>query len=628
MLFIKNTSFYLKNTSLYLRRLVLLSLDLIIVFGGIKILDSYPYYANEKFFFSTLSLFIILFSAALIYLLTGQYKGILKYRGSYFFYGVSIRNLSLTFIYSLLNQNNFLSIQKIFFFTLITFIQCGVRIILRDFIFRIIPENNDKKLKIVIYGAGEAGAQLATSFSISNKYRILAFIDDDQKKFKRSMLDIPIRGKSYLINNHKNIDRVFLAIPSLSSTNRKELFLFCSSLNLKILQIPSIDELVSGKEKIDNLRPISIEDILGRPSVNPNKNLLEKTIENNTVLITGSGGSIGGEIFRQVVKLNPKKLILLDNSEFNLYKLNEGINNRNINNLEIQMVLGNCLDKNLLNHIFEESNIDTVIHAAAYKHVPIVEENPINGILNNVFSTKNLCEVSQKFNPKYFLLISSDKAVRPTNYMGASKRLSELVVQAFDEKVKKINDKTSYCTIYTMVRFGNVLGSSGSVVPLFEKQISHGGPLTITHPEVTRYFMTINEAAQLVLQACSLAKGGETFLLDMGKPLLISELAKQMIYLSGKNLVKEKKETNDIVIEYTGLRKGEKLFEELLISGKSEKTEHPLIYSSQEKFISFDNLMPKLDLLEKSLTNMDINRINLILSDLVPEWDLYKSIKK
>ena len=627
MLLIKNLPNYFSKYSLYFRRLILLISDLTIVYSVISIIDANSIFGSKESLISNFNLLLLLFFSSLIYLFTGQYKGILKYRGSYFFYGVSVRNIVITFVYSFFSNIPFYFNKTIFFFIFISFFQSGIRIILRDLIFKLSSINNEKQLKIVIYGAGEAGAQLASSFSMSNKYKIMAFIDDDKKKLKRSILGIPIRGKSYLIKNHQKIDKVFLAIPSMNGSNRKELYLFFSSLKLPVLQIPSIDELVSGKEKINNLKPISIEDILGRTSVAPDMILLEKTIVDNTVLITGAGGSIGSEIFREVIKLKPKKVILLDYSEFNLYTLKEEINKLKTIGLEIQLILGNCLDKNLLNDIFEKSAVDTVIHAAAYKHVPIVEDNPINGVLNNVFSTKNLCELSEKFNPKYFLLISSDKAVRPTNYMGASKRLSELIVQAFNEKVKKVKNKSSYSTVFTMVRFGNVLGSSGSVVPLFKKQISQGGPVTITHPEVTRYFMTINEAAQLVLQACALAIGGETYLLDMGKPLLIRELAKQMIYLSGKNLVEEKKDINDIVIKYTGLRKGEKLFEELLISGKSEKTSHPLIFSSKEKFIPYDELMPKLVLLEKYLTQFDKSGMKSILSDLVPEWKIYKKTK-
>ena len=625
MSLISKTGFYLQNSPLLLRRSLLLIFDLLIVYLSIY-LTSFLYLNLNYGVFENFNIFVYIIVPALIYLFLGQYKGILKYRGNLFFYGLAFRNLLIiTIYYFFSNLKEFLNKEFLLVFLLITFFQSGLRLLAKDFLFNFISLNLQKKIRIVIYGAGEAGAQLAASLSITGKYKLFAFIDDDKQKNRRSILGIPIKNRHFLMNNTKNIDQVFLAIPSLDSVRRKDLLSFLSKLNLSVLQIPSFDDIISGKEKIYNLKPVTIDDLLGRDSVIPNIKLLEKTISNKNILITGGGGSIGSEICRQAVKLRPKNLVLLDNSEINLYNIKSEINSLNIANLRFSPLLGNCLDKNFLYYIFEKYNINTVIHAAAYKHVPIVEENPINGIFNNVFSTKNLCEISENFKIKNFLLISSDKAVRPTNYMGASKRLSELIVQAFSQKIMENTKDKSQNTIFTMVRFGNVLGSSGSVVPLFVKQLSEGGPITITHPQVTRYFMTIPEAAQLVLQASALAKGGETFLLDMGEPILIEELAKQMIYLSGKRLVDKKQGINDIEIKYTGLRKGEKIYEELLISGKSEKTKHPLIFSSKEKFIDFYELLPKLDLLEKYSNQKDIKEFNKVISDLVPEWIHKKS---
>ena len=493
--------------------------------------------------------------------------------------------------------------------------QSWVRLLFKDFLMKF-SSKLIKKKKVVIYGAGEAGAQLAASLSLSSKFQIIAFVDDNKQKIKRSIWGIPIEDRSFLYKNKDTIERVLFAIPSLDSNSRKKIFAEISVLNLSMYKIPSIDELIKGKEKIDNLKPITIDDILGRVSVKPDNKLLGKTIKNNIILITGGGGSIGSEIFRQVIKLDPKLVILLDNCEFNLYKINEEINKIDNSKIKVIPVLGDVINTNLLNFLFKKYMFDTVIHAAAYKHVPLVEDNPITGISNNVLSTKNLCQFAYLYKPKYFLLISSDKAVRPTNIMGASKRLSELIVQSYDYKIKSLKNEDKE-TIFCIVRFGNVLGSSGSVVPLFKKQIANGGPITITHPEVTRYFMTISEASQLVLQAASISKGGEIFLLDMGSPILIKELAEQMIRLSGKKIRDNNFDNGDIEIKYTGLRKGEKLHEELLISGESSETKHPLIFSSREKFVIDQLFFKKLDNLEKSLNDMQVDKIRNLIFDLI-----------
>tara|TARA_B100000886_G_scaffold318147_1_gene257950 strand:+ start:9255 stop:10808 length:1554 start_codon:yes stop_codon:yes gene_type:complete len=501
------------------------------------------------------------------------------------------------------------------FFLLLTLTQSGFRLLFKDFLLKIVPKVKKKK-KIVIFGAGEAGAQLATSLSTSSSFQIIAFIDDNKQKIKRSIWGIPIEDRSFLVKNKEIIDRVLFAIPSLDLTERKKIFKEISVLNLSMFKIPSIDEIISGKEKINNLKPITIDDILGRTRVKPDKKLLGNTIKDNIVLITGGGGSIGSEICRQIIRLNPELVILLDNCEFNLYKINEELLSNDESQVKVLPVLGDALNKNLLNYLFSKYKIDTVIHAAAYKHVPLVEENPISGIQNNVLSTKILCECVYLNKPKYFLLISSDKAVRPTNLMGASKRLSELIVQSYDHKIKSTINREQK-TIFCIVRFGNVLGSSGSVVPLFQKQIANGGPLTITHPLVTRYFMTISEASQLVLQASSLSKGGEIFLLDMGAPILIRELAEQMVILSGKEIKDKHFNKGDIEIKYTGLRKGEKLHEELLISGTSSKTKHPLIFSSKERFVADEQFFSKLEKLEKIINNMEEDEIRNFIFNLI-----------
>ena len=598
-----------------IRRSFLLFLDLTIICFSFFLCNFY-FNTNTSSAVSLYNLAFILILSSFIYLCTNQYKGILLYRGSYFFYGLGIRNIIITVVYFLIVEKGNNSETSYFsFFLLLTLIQSGVRLLFKDFLLKIVPKVKKKK-KIVIFGAGEAGAQLAASLSTSSSYQIIAFIDDNKQKIKRSIWGIPIEDRSFLVKNKEIIDRVLFAIPSLDVAERKKIFKDISVLNLSMFKIPSIDEIITGKEKIDNLKPITIDDILGRTRVEPDKKLLGNTITDNIVLITGGGGSIGSEICRQIIRLNPELVILLDNCEFNLYKINEELISNEESFVKVVPVLGDVLNKNLLNFLFNKYKIDTVIHAAAYKHVPLVEENPITGIYNNVTSTKILCECVYLNKPKYFLLISSDKAVRPTNLMGASKRLSELIVQSYDHKIKSISN-IEQKTIFCIVRFGNVLGSSGSVVPLFQKQIANGGPLTITHPEVTRYFMTISEASQLVLQAASLSKGGEIFLLDMGVPILIRELAEQMIVLSGKEIKNKKSNKGDIEIKYTGLRKGEKLHEELLISGTSSNTKHPLIFSSKERFVADEHFFSKLEKLEKMLNNMEEDKVRHFIFNLI-----------
>ena len=413
-----------------------------------------------------------------------------------------------------------------------------------------------------------------------------------------------------------------MAIPSLIPSKRREIIKKLSKFNIPVLQIPSIEELTSGGADINNLRPITIEDLLGRDRVLPEPELLKECIQGLSICVTGAGGSIGSELCRQIIKLKPKKLVLLEISEPSLYSIEQELSHLNREKIEITTILGSATKVSLINKIFLNEKIDIVFHAAAYKHVPLVEANPIEGIYNNVFSTKVICQAATKASLKKVILISTDKAVRPTNIMGVSKRLSELVVQAFAQNDSLTKAYPYSKTIFAMVRFGNVLGSSGSVVPLFQKQIKKGGPITITHPDIIRYFMTMNEAAQLVMQSAALAEGGEVFLLDMGEPVKIYDLACQMVKLSGLRVKGEDNNLNDIQIITTGLRPGEKLYEELLIDSKAEITKHDLIFKASEKSIDFNILLPLLEELEIHLNNQNLNGVFLILQKLVPEWKM------
>ena len=493
----------------------------------------------------------------------------------------------------------------------------------------------NKFSRVAIYGAGDAGAQLAASLRFSDSKNAIIFIDDDSQFWGRKLEGIPIFSPNILKNNSKNIEQVFLAIPSLSPSKRREIVVSIKKLGLPILQVPSVEEIVSGKVAIDSMRPIEIEDLLGRDAVDPILNLLGPDIKGEVVLVSGAGGSIGSELCKQIKKLKPKKLILFERSEPSLYKINSEIIKNISNNIQIIPVLACANNFELIKNIINYHNVTMIFHAAAYKHVPLVEINPLEGISNNVFSTLAFCQACLGSEVKKFILISTDKAVRPTNIMGASKRLAELIVQGFAEETKNKGKNSNYNTLFSMVRFGNVLGSSGSVVPLFKSQINSGGPLTITHPDVVRYFMTIKEASQLVLQAASLSEGGDVFLLNMGEPVKIKKLAEQMVTLSGLSVKTEVNPEGDIEIIYTGLREGEKLFEELLINAESKPTKHPLIFKAREASIPLDILLKELSLLKSNLQLYNLDKSLDILSKLVPEWEkgndisnLEESIKK
>jgi FlaA1/EpsC-like NDP-sugar epimerase len=405
---------------------------------------------------------------------------------------------------------------------------------------------------------------------------------------------------------NRHITKILLALPSIHNHRLKEIVNYLEQNKIFVKTLPSIEKIINSKITFNDIQDIVIDDLLGRDAVAPKLHLLTKNIIHKIVLVTGGGGSIGSEIIRQVVQYSPKLIIILEMSEFALYNLLQELE-QIVKQVEIKYFLGNVLDGNLLKHIFDQFAIDTVFHAAAYKHVPIVEDNIATAIENNVFGSLNIIEMSIKYKVNNLVLISTDKAVRPTNIMGASKRIAELIVQAYADN--------SQNTRMSIVRFGNVLGSSGSVIPLFKKQIQDGGPITVTHPEVNRYFMTIPEAVELVIQASSLSiEGGEVFVLDMGQSIKILDLAQKMVYLSGLN-------KEDIVIKFTGLRKGEKLAEELLIGNSPVSTEHPRIMKAKEHFIN----KPELDIflidLKFALTNYDTKRILALVKILVPEYN-------
>ncbi|KGG16323.1 UDP-N-acetylglucosamine 4,6-dehydratase [Prochlorococcus sp. MIT 0602] len=568
-------------------------------------------------------------SAILIYTFTARYQSLTRYFSSFVIYFLAFRNLSflvLTYLYGIIFRLSIPSFNTWFLFWIVLTSATSIsRLFFRDILRFTNSSSNSKLPRVSIYGAGSAGAQLAISLEIGNTHIVKNFIDDDPTLWQRRLYGKPIKSPDLIPSFVDNIDQILIAMPSLSRAKRMEIFNNIQKYELPIFQIPSIDDLISGRTKIEDLKPISIDDILCRNSVPADPSLLGPGITSSIVFVTGAGGSIGSELCRQILDLKPSKLILLDISEPNLYAVTQELKKSINNQIQIISLLGDAKDETLLRKIFNTYNIDIVYHSAAYKHVPIVEENPIEGIINNVISTYILCEIVSEFSVKKMILISTDKAIRPTNIMGASKRLAELIMQAAAQQSDDINNKSKTSieskTCYAMVRFGNVLGSSGSVVPLFLKQIKEGGPLTITHENMVRYFMTIPEAAQLVIQASVLAQGGDVFLLDMGEPVRIIDLAKQMIRLSGLSVLDNDNPNGDIEIISTGLRPGEKLYEELLIDAKPIPTQHKLIYKAKEKSIPYEKLWKEVEILRELLKERNVIKTLDLLSKLVPEWN-------
>ena len=605
------------------RRLLLVLIDVLAIIFSYILID-WIYKNNLILNNQSYSYSIILFSIIIgipLFFFTGQYKGLTRYVGSLALYKIAYRNF---FLVSILISRNYLFDQKIIpisFWFLLWFILSSftglTRFILRDILINFPIKVTKKIPKVAIFGAGESGALLASSLNISKSHNLEFFIDDAPNLWGRNINGIKIYSREYLKKGYRRIDKLILSIPSLDKVSRRNIYKYLKSFELDVLQSPSIESLTKGLKNIDNLQPIRIEDLLGREPVQPYPNLLGPGITSKVVLVTGAGGSIGSELCKSIIKLKPTLLILFEQNEFNLYKLEKELLKDNIFEKNLITILGSCLDKNITTGIFERYKIDTIFHAAAYKHVPLVEVNPLAGIKNNVYSTKLICEMAKNYNVNKFVLISTDKAVRPTSVMGASKRLSELIVQAHArEELEKDKIKTKF----TCVRFGNVLGSSGSVVPLFEEQILSGGPITLTHPDIVRYFMSIKEAAELVIQSSVLSNGGEVFILDMGKPVKIKDLAEQMISLSGLTIKNKDNPNGDIEINSTGLRKGEKLYEELLIDDKSEKTSHTLIFKANERFVEPELLWENLLSLEESIDKIDIKKCKKIIKDLIPEW--------
>ena len=463
---------------------------------------------------------------------------------------------------------------------------------------------------VVIYGAGKQGIALAQSLAGSSSFRVSTFVDDDKTKQRTHIRGLKVISPETLDHfcEATGVKKVLLALGTTDPDTRKRLIERLAEKKLEILTAPSVADIISGKATIEEVKDVEVEDLLGRPTVKPDTELLKATIKNKVIAVTGAGGSIGSELCRQILKHGPKMLLLLERDEYRLYTVEQELQplaKTDITETPIVSQLVSIQNKSRLDAIFQTHKVDTVYHAAAYKHVPMLEHNVIEGVRNNVLGTWNCAEAAIAAGVERFVLISTDKAVRPTNIMGASKRMAELILQALSSR----QDSTRFC----IVRFGNVLGSSGSVVPLFRRQIKAGGPVTVTHPDITRYFMTIPEASQLVMQAAAMADGGDVFVLDMGEPVRISDLARKMIKLTGLTEKVDKYGEGDIEISYSGLRPGEKLYEELLIGDNVEGTAHPRILKAHERSLSWSESLELLGKLETECSLEDVENVIDIL---------------
>jgi len=592
------------NLPRYAKRIIAIVTDM-----GLCILCTWLafYLRLEKFInindITIFAVIISIFLAIPIYWLSGMYKTMFRFTDS----SIILTVFVATFVYSLLYfavigiygikgiPRSIGIIQPILLFIIISSSRVTVK-----YLFTSSAGNSKNKKNVLIYGAGSAGRQLLSSFENNLEMNVIGFLDDNPQFHKQIILGQTVYNPqkiNKLIQN-KNIDLILLALPTINRQKRNQIIDSLKKYKIEVKTLPSIQDIVDGKISVSDIKDLTIEDLLSREEVQPNFELLSKNIASKVVMITGAGGSIGSEISRQIIKFKPKKIILIELNEFVLYKINEELKSLN-QNIKIIPLLMNVQNSTRIEEVIKTFRVDTIYHAAAYKHVPLVEENICESVKNNVFGTFIVAQIALKYRVENFVLISSDKAVRPTNIMGATKRLAEICIQSLCES-------QNHQTKFAIVRFGNVIESSGSVIPKFKKQIKKGGPITLTHPDVTRYFMTITEASQLVMQAAVMAEKCDVFVLDMGKSIKIADLVHKMIKLSGLSIKNAENPDGDIEVKIIGLRAGEKLYEELLIGDNPQKTSHEKIMKAQDPFVSFDKL--KIDL-DKLLILLEENRI-------------------
>lgn len=554
---------------------------------------------------------------------TGLYRSLVLYMGLQsglvILKGVTLSTVVISLAVYATDNFSFPSQALLVFWMMTVLLVGGLR-----FMAKIVMQNMIQSFRprepVIIYGAGSSGMQLVAALNNGDQYLPVAFVDDSESLVGNTVHGIRVHNPTAireLIETY-SVRQILLAIPSATHAERKQILNCLEHYPVHVRTVPDMFDMLSGKVRVDEIRDIEIEDLLGRDIVPPDPQLLGACIKDSNVMITGAGGSIGSELCRQILRLKPASMILYDNSEYGLYMIESEL--REVlrvmdgeQNIKIVALLGSVRNQIQVENILRKFSIRTVYHAAAYKQVPMVEKNIVEGVQNNIFGTLVLAKSAAKYNVENFVFISTDKAVRPANIMGATKRFAEQILQS----LAAIGAENSTSTKFSMVRFGNVLGSSGSVVPLFRKQIAQGGPVTVTHSEVTRYFMTVQEAAQLVIQAGSMASGGDVFVLDMNEPVRIVDLARKMIHLMGYIIKDERNPNGDISIEYTGLRPGEKLYEELLIGEQVTGTDHPKIMRAEEDFLIWTEIEVLLRRLEVACANLDQQLIRELLSEAI-----------
>lgn len=580
------------------------------------------FFGQEQRFYFYLSLATTV--SILVFIRIGLYRALVLYMGLQsgflILQGITVASslFAASYFFVKTPESSDLSILPIFWMIALLLIG-GVRFLAKVLLQSLI-QNFRPKEPVIIYGAGSSGMQLLVALQNGDQYLPVAFVDDSHNMLGNTVHGIRVYSPNslYELIESYSVRQIFLAIPSATHGERKEILNRLEHLPVHVKTVPDLFDMVSGKVGVDEIREIDIEDLLGRDIVPPNPELLGACITGQSVMVTGAGGSIGSELCRQIIEINPYRLVLLDSFEFGLYKLEAELVKKlqsveGGDRIEIVALLGSIGNRLQIENAIETFEVDTLYHAAAYKQVPMVEKNVVEGVQNNIFGTLVSAQAAEKFKVKNFVLISTDKAVRPTNVMGATKRFAEQVLQALAARKS--------LTKFSMVRFGNVLGSSGSVVPLFRHQISIGGPVTVTHPEVTRYFMTVQEAAQLVIQAGSMASGGDVFVLDMHEPIKIIDLARKMVHLMGYEVKDENSYRGDIAIEYTGLRPGEKLYEELLIGESVTGTEHPKILRAEEETLSWGDLESLLNKMDLACKQIDLKEIRKLLKEAVAGFE-------
>ena len=619
------------------KQLLMAAIDILIVLTGLWL--SFTLRLGEIYFppSSVISLFLIAPAVAIpVFIYFDLYRSLIRYMSFHGIWAIAKAVTLYSLIWGTLVMLSGVGPEGvprsviIINWVVVILLVSGSRMIVHGWYSGTFALNNFGKLSgvrknIAIYGAGPAGVQLATALSYSDEFKPVAFLDDNiyLKNHRVSGYKVsPISELNDLIDKH-NIKEIFLAMPFVSRSRRNKIVQMLEPYPIKVRTLPGVVEIAQGHVKVDDIREVDLEDLLGRDQVMPHEDLLHANIMNKVVLVTGAAGSIGSELCRQIMRSGPKVLVLYERGEYELYTIEnelQGYIKDTYNNIKLVSILGSVCDQKRMESVCHAFKVNTIYHAAAYKHVPLVEKNPTEAVQNNIFGTLYSAMAAINTNVETFVLISTDKAVRPTNIMGATKRFAELILQGLS---LRDNSKTRF----TMVRFGNVLGSSGSVVPLFRDQIEKGGPITVTDPDIIRYFMTIPEAAQLVIQAGAMGEGGDVFVLDMGEPVKIIDLAKSLVRLSGLEVIDDENKDGDIEIQITGLRPGEKLYEELLIGDNVSATAHPLIMRAKEEVMDWGAIENYLADLESALDSYDHAKIRNILLSAITGYKPQGEIK-